>query len=235
MKKFLVNVLCLFVPTRSRRKALRMELTHPIRRWTRFAKSFSNMVHPRARYTYGFRCINFVVTVDDKFVFKFPLNGDGVAVARREKAITDALRAISPIKIPKMEILNFDGLAVRKYECINGIGFHSLTREMQTAHADKIARQLARFLYIVGRADPIEIRNMKDKKSDKPGLMYGWNQNDLWDNFILNPKTFDIVGIIDWEEAVFGDFSRSFTSGIGNGVIKSALLREYLKLYLRDK
>ena len=235
MKKFLINILCFFIPTRHRRDAIRMELNHPIRKWTKFAKSFSKNAHPRVKYTYGFRCINFVVTIDDRFVFKFPLSGDGVEIAKREKRITDALRPISPIKIPKMEILDFDGMAVRKYECINGIGFHSLDKKTQVAHADKIVQQLANFLYIVGKADPVQIRDLKNKKSDKPSIMHGWSQNDLWDNFIMNPKTFDIIGIIDWEEAGFNDFYRCFVGGTRNNFVKGALLREYLKLYLQNK
>lgn len=234
MKKFLVNFICLFVWSRRRRKALRMELMHPIRRWVRFAKAASNRAHPKVKYTYGFRCINFVVTIDDKYVFKFPLWGDGRAVAEREKRITDALRPISPIKIPKMEILDCDGLAVRKYECINGIGFHSLDRATQKANADKIARQLARFLYVVGKSDPVQIRDLKQKRSERPAIMHGWNQNDLWDNFIMNPKTFEIIGLIDWEEAGFNDFYRCFTGGTRNDVVKGALLREYLKLWLNE-
>ena len=123
-------------------------------------------------------------------------------------------------------------MTVRKYECINGIGFHSLDRKTQNAKADVIARQLARFFYVVGKADPVQIRDLKDKKSDKPTIMHGWTQNDLWDNFIMNPDTFEILALIDWEEAGFGDFYRCFVGGTRNDVVKSALLREYLKLYL---
>ena len=234
MKKILVNVLCLFVPKRRWRDMLRVQLTYPVRRWTRFAKSFSNKSKPRVKYTYGHRCINFVVNIDDKYVFKFPLKNDGREIAIREQRITDALRKVSPIKIPDMELVEFDGRMVRKYECVRGIGFHYLSREIQNAHADKIARQMAKFLYVVGMANPREIRDLKNNPNDRPSVMHGWNQNDLWDNFILNPKTFDVVAIIDWEEAGFNDFQRSFTGGTGNSLVKVALLREYLKLVLGD-
>ena len=62
-------------------------------------------------------------------------------------------------------------------------------------------------------------------------MMYGWNQNDLWDNFLLNPKTYDVVAAIDWEGATYGSFQKCFTSGTHNKKTKSALLREYMKLY----
>ena len=231
MRKLLVNILCGFVPSRRMRMRLRMELNNPIRKWTRFAKTFSNNKHPKVKYTYGYRCVNFVVNIDDKYVFKFPLKGNGYEISKREKRITEALRPISPIKIPDMEILDFNGLAVRKYECIKGIGFHSLSRETQNKHIEKISKQLANFLYVVGKSDPKEITDLKKKESDKPGLMYGWNQNDLWDNFIMNPKTFDIIGIIDWEGAGFNDFSNCFSEGTGNHGIQSALRQEYLKLW----
>lgn len=232
MKKLLVNILCGFIPSRKLRMRLRVNLNNPIRKWTAFAKSFSNKKHPIVKYTYGYRCINFVVNIDDKYVFKFPLNNkDGWENATREKRITDALRPISPIKIPNMEILDFNGLAVRKYEYIKGTSFNSLDRDTQNKGVEKIAKQLAKFLYVIGKSDPKEIADLKNKKTEKPSVMHGWNQNDLWDNFMVNTKTFDIVGIIDWEGAGFNDFYGCFTSGTGNGKIKRALLSEYLKLW----
>ena len=233
MKRLLAEFICMFVPKHHSRKRIRVEMNNPIRKWTAFAKSFSNSRHPHVKRTYGHRFGNFVVNIDDKFVFKFPIKSNGWDVAEREKRITDALRPISPIKIPKMEILDFNGIAVRKYECINGIGFHHLTRDVQNAHTEKIAKQLAKFLYIVGKSDPVAIRDLKNKKTDRPSVMHGWSQNDLWDNFILNPKTFDVVAAIDWEDAIFGDFYRCFTSDTGNDNMKIALLREYLKLYTK--
>ncbi len=231
MKKLLVNILCMFVPGRHRRAMLRVRLNYPIRRWTRFAKSFSHKPNPYVKYTYGHRCINFVVNIDNKYVFKFPLKTDGHEISIREKRITDALRPISPIKIPKMDIVEFDGMAIRKYEYVNGVGFHALDRKTQDAHIERIAKQLAKFFFVVGMSDPREIRDLKPKKNDKPSIMHGWNQNDLWDNFMLNPKTFDVVAMIDWEEAGFNDFHRRFSGGTGNGLAKATLLREYLKLF----
>jgi len=231
MKKLLVNILCVFIPNKHKRHMVRLRLNYPISKWIQFAKSFSSAKRPRIRCTCGYRGVNFIVNVDDKYVFKFPLKTNGVKIATREKRITDALRPISPIKIPKMEIVYFGDLAIRKYECVNGVGFHDLNREEQNAHAEKIARQLAKFFYTVGMADPKEIRDLKTNKNEKPSIMHGWNQNDLWDNFIMNPRTFDIVAIIDWEDSGFNDFYKFFIGGTGNDIMKAALLREYLKLY----
>ena len=234
MKKLLINILCGFIPSRSVRKRLRLELQTPIHKYIKFAKSFSPKRRPIIKYTYGFRCANFVVSVDDKWVFKFPGNGNGYDIAMREKRITDALRPVSPIKIPDMEIIDFNGVAVRKYEYVKGIGFHKLSKEQQDKHFAKIAKQLANFLYVVGKYDPEEIRDLKPNKNEKPYIMHGWNQNDLWDNFILNPKTFDCIAAIDWEGAGFNDFEAWFTGGTGHKGVKRALLREYLNLYLKE-
>lgn len=232
MKKLLVNILCIFIFNKHKRNMLRFRLIYPISKWIQFAKGFSSARKPHIRCTCGYRGVNFVVNVDDKYVFKFPLRTNGVEISTREKRITDALRPISPIKIPDMEIVYFGELAVRKYECIKGVGFHNLDRAEQNLHVDKIACQLAKFFYVVGMADPKEIRDLKSNKNEKPSIMHGWNQSDLWDNFIMNPRTFDIIAMIDWEGAVFGDFYRFFVGGTGNGLMKRALLREYLKLYV---
>ncbi len=232
IKKFFANILCAFIPNRRRRAMLRLEMTNPIRKWIRFAKSFSTQRHSQIRRTYGWRGVNFVITLDDKYVFKFPIRGqDGWDVAKREKRITDALRLISPIKIPKMEIFDCGGVAVRRYEFIKGIGWHSLDKKTQVKHVTKIARQLANFLYVVGNADPVEIRDLKAIKNDKPSIMYGWNLTDLWDNFILSPKSFDVLAVIDWEGVVFCEFYELFTHGNRNTIGQTALLREYLDIY----
>ena len=229
MRKLLINLLCGFIPGRQRRKRIRARLTHPnVRQMIAFAKSFSDRQKPMVKFTYGFRCANLVVTVDDKWVFKFPLHGDAKDIAIREQRITNALRPISPIKIPDMNIIIWNNMYVRKYEFIAGIGFRALSREAQILHADTIAKQLGPCLHAIAQADPKEIADLKPRPTDKPTIMHGWNQNDLWDNFIMDPKTFKIVGLIDWEDAAFVDFYRCFTSGTGCSVAKQALLREYL-------
>ena len=233
MRHALVNFLCCFIPFKSLRKRVRLYARIPIRKYINYAKSFSASKHPRIRYACGYRCINLVVIVDDKFVFKFPRDGNGWNIAKREKRVTDALRPVSPIKIPEMEILDFNGVAVRKYEYIAGVNFRALDTETQNANTNKIAKQLAKFLYVVGNANPVEICDLKPNKNDVPSIMYGWTQNDLWDNFIMNPKTFDIKACIDWEGAVFGSYERFFHRGTDNKKIKAALLREYMKLCQR--
>ena len=115
MRKIIASIICSFVPGRTRRRRIRVRLQHPIiKKMAKFAKSFSTNKHPKVRYTYGFRTANFVVVIDDKWVFKFPLTGDAHDIAVREKRITDALRPISPVKIPDMEILDWNGMAVRR-------------------------------------------------------------------------------------------------------------------------
>lgn len=233
MRKLLINILCGFIPGRQARKRIRTRLNNPIiKQMAKFAKKFSANKKPKIKYTYGYRCTNFVVNVDDVWVFKFPLNNnDGKEKSIREKRITDSLRPFSPIKIPDMEIIEWNGMYVRKYECVRGIGFHGLSESDKNKYAPKIAKQLAEYLYAVGMADPVEIRDLKPDPKAKPAKAYGWSNNDVWDNFILDKKTFDVIAIIDWEDAIFSNFESRLKNGTGNTAIKEALMREYLKLF----
>ena len=234
MRKSIANIICWFIPFKRLRKRVRLGLSLPIRKYVRFVKSFSSSKHPNIKVVYGYRCRNLVVILDDKYVFKFPRgNSNGWEISEREKRITDALRPVSPIKIPQMDIFDYDGVAVRRYEYVAGTGFNSLDDATQVKHTKKIAKQVAKFLYVVGKSDPIAIRDLKPQGAKRPSMMYGWNQNDLWDNFLLNPKTFDVVASIDWEDAIYGSFKRYFTSGTHNKITKDALLREYMKYYAK--
>ncbi len=236
MKKILVNIICGFIPERNTRNRIRLRLNNlaVMRKMVKFAKTFSDKKHPQIKTSIGYGCNNFVVIVDKKFVFKFPFKSNGIAIAEREKRITDALRPISSIKIPKMEIINWNNMAVRKYEFVGGRTLESFSREEKQKYATIITKQLAAFLYEIGMADPIEIRDLKPKKNDKPNFMHGWCQNDLWYNFMMDEKTFKIKAFIDWEGVSFCDFHKCFTSGkFHNSVLRKSLLEEYTKLYMR--
>ena len=124
MKKIFAKIICCFVPFRGLRRLIRLKADVPVRKYVKYAKSFSSSKHPRIEVSCGYRGANLVVNVDDKYIFKFPRYGDARAISLREKQITDALRPISPIKIPEMQILHFNGVYVRKYEYVKGIGFH---------------------------------------------------------------------------------------------------------------
>ena len=235
MKKILINIICGFIPGRNTRNRVRMRLKHwrLMHNMLKFAKSFSDKKHPQIRTAIGYGCHNFVVIVDKKFVFKFPIKTNGIEIAEREKRITDALRPISSIKIPKMEIINWNNMAVRKYEFVGGRTLESFTKEEKQKYAKIITTQLAKFLYEIGTADPAEIRDLKPNKNEKPYFMHGWCQNDLWYNFMMDEKTLKIKAFIDWEGTSFGDYHKCFTYGkIHNSFLRTSLLEEYTKLYM---
>ncbi len=60
-------------------------------------------------------------------------------------------------------------------------------------------------------AFPKEIKDLATptaKNSD------GWNHHDICNNIIVDPKTMDIVGIIDWEYAGYGPLRTEFINTV---------------------
>ena len=103
--------------------------------------------------------------------------------------------------------------------------------------AEHIAKQIANMMYVVGRADPVEIRDLKPHPSEKPGYLYGWFQGDIWQNFMLDEKTFDITFFIDWEDTKFQSFRTALQVASHNwdkfgykGIIVD-VMAEYSKSY----
>lgn len=245
MRYLIIRIICCFIPGRNRRNRIRMRLKHhkKMKQMVNFAKSFSNKKHPKITTSIGFGCHNFVVIVDKNIVFKFPFKTDGKRVAIREQRITDALRPISSIRIPKTTIIYWNNMAVRKYKFIDGISLESLSKKERLKHIETITKQLAKFLYEIGTADPKEIRDLKPTPSAKPSFMYGWCQNDLWYNFIMDKKTLKIKGFIDWEDTLFGNFYECFEQEylksikhkkIHNICLKDALLHKYVDIYMNN-
>ena len=235
MRKRLIKFLCRFIPNRTTRNRVRFLLENRtyVKKCVKFVKSLDNFKNIKTLVGRGSR--NLVITADNKYVFKFPKTGNGYDKSVREKLITDTFRPICPIKIPDMEIIDFDGIAVRKYPYINGINLayfppKNVPQKIET----KLAKQLANFLYIIGQSDPATLRKLKPAPNAKSSILYGWCQNDIKYNFIMNPKTFDIVAIIDWEETGFNDFCNLFTYEKDYRSLMTAVLQEYLKIYTKN-
>ena len=185
---------------------MRVKIRYNTRPYVKFVRDYIGSTDAKITTCVGGGCKNFIVLVNSQYAFKFPLNDDGTERALRELRITTALRKYTKFKIPDMDIIKWTHMAVRRYEFVPGVVLGEIPPRIAMANRHHIAAQIAQFMYEIGRADPTEIRDLKPKKTAKPDFLYGWFHNDIGQNFILNPDTFDIVGFIDWETAVFDSF-----------------------------
>lgn len=239
--RFIYNIICAFIWKRSLRDKVRTMLRFPQTfEYIRYIRNtYCKSKNYKIKTTVGYGCKNFVIILDDKYVFKFPLRNNGYDVSFREKRITDALRPISPIKIPEMEIIKYKDIFVRKYEFAKGTLLTDVKPNIINKNAEIIAKQLANFLYTIGKTDSDELKDLKPNPNVKPGYLYGWCQGDIYQNFMVDTETFNITYFIDWENACFSDFKPCLTLaahawdkyGYKNIIVN--LIAEYSKLYFQ--
>ena len=208
MRHFLSNIISGLIWKKTLRDKVRVMIRYPqTRDYIRYVRNFAkNMSKRDIKTVVGRGCRNFVIILNNKHVFKFPLMNDGKEIATREKRILDAFYGISPIKIPLMKIIPYKDIYIRKYEFARGTLLSDIDPVVFATHRQHIAKQLAKFLYVIGKSDPKEIRDLKDNPTDKPDYLYGWFQGDIWQNFMVDMKTFDITFFIDWEDTKFQSF-----------------------------
>ena len=125
----------------------------------------------------------------------------------REQRITNALRRYCTVQIPDIEIIHGKKFIFYKTSFIPGVILANLSRKTLNAHSDEIAAQLATFLKKLHSAKPKSIADLTDGDKNKH-----WCHTDLCSNILINPKTFKITGIIDWEWACWGFISGDFYS-----------------------
>jgi len=207
MRHFISNIICGFIWSKKLRDKVRTMIRYPqTLDYIRYVRKFArNMETCKIKTMVGRGCRNFVVILNDKHVFKFPLFTDGKEIATREKRIVNAFYGISPIKIPLMKIIPYKNIVVRKYEFARGTLLSDVKPELICAHRQHIAKQIAKMLYIIGKQDPVEIRDLKPQPNAKPDYLYGWFQGDIWQNFMLD-ENFNITFFIDWEDTAFQSF-----------------------------
>ena len=124
----------------------------------------------------------------------------------REKRITDAFQNIVPIRIPKIEIIKSRGFTFYKYDFIPGKNLNRMPLKTIVKYGWKWGKQLAQFIDAMHNSDPKEIADLKTGNGD------GWNHNDICNNIIINKKTMDVVGLIDWEYSGWGTLETEFNN-----------------------
>lgn len=237
IKQTAANIVCGFIPDKKLRHRVRTRLNYDIGEYIDFARRDAGRPNARVRTYSGHGGMKkIIVVLDDEVAYKFPLVAAKKDTPQREKMFADAFREISPITIPKMEILSFKGMDVLKYDFLPGKTLADMDTATILKHEDKIARQLASFMFEIGRSDPKSIRHLKPDGATT-GMFFGWYHNDIGGNFVINPETGDIVAFIDWESAAFcnmhPDLMRAlrFLNKRGAGSLIMKTVFEYIARY----
>lgn len=239
VRSLFANIVCGFIPNHKSRSRVRVVLNNPsVHKYVRMVRAWADENCGGVRklkLEFGVGCHNLVVLLNDEHVFKIPLI-KRADLARREMRIVNAMRSVSPIRLPEMEIMEWDGVLVRRYEFIPGKLLCDFDAKYIVANRNKIARQLAEFMYEIGRIDFEEIRDLKPDPDVAPDFMYGWFHNDIGQNFLMDDDL-NIIGFIDSEKAAFCDYRTSLSAAAHfwaknkyDGLMVE-LLTEYAKLY----
>ena len=133
---------------------------------------------------------------------------DTVAKFTREKRITDAIRPILPIAVPNIELISANKYIFYKSNLIHGRVLVDMPLKRIRENNEKIGKQIGTIIYTLFNAKLTELDDLRPNNTsdDKTGMVHG----DMCSNIIVNPKTMDVVGIIDWEYANFSPLEREF-------------------------
>ena len=152
IRNLISNIICGFIPGKSRRDLVRVKIRYNTRAYVKFVRDYLGDGSLPIKTCVGYGCSNFIVLAGGRYAFKFPLNDDGAARALRELRITTALRKYTTFKIPQMEIIKWNNIAVRKYEFFPGVTLSEIPPRIALANRHHIARQIALFVYQIGMA-----------------------------------------------------------------------------------
>lgn len=222
------DFLCRFIPVRRWRMYMRrVKLFDWYRKYNALKRTFPKLDFMDVKMIKGGWNIGFIV--ENKFVFKVRKHND-TAVPQdkiiREKRITDAIAPFSPVRILSIRIVPAGEYIFYKYPYIPGKNLNLMGVKKITANREKLAKQIASFIYKVHNSRPDGIDDSKTGDGD------GWNHNDLCNNMIVDPATMDIVGIIDWEYAGWGKLETEFANATA---FSSAMRESGLNDAIRDE
>jgi hypothetical protein len=125
-----------------------------------------------------------------------------------EKMITDAVAPVLDIQVPHIELVQAGEYLFYKTTFIPGVVLLNLPMKRIMEHNEKIGRQIGRIMRTLFNTDFPQLKSIMPKCKNKSdcGLTHG----DMCSNIIVDPKTMDVVGIIDWEYARYDSLMREF-------------------------
>ncbi len=235
IRHFFTNMVCGLIANKSRRKKVRVILNSDMHAYINFIRNDLGGARLRKiRTEIGYGAQNLIVIANDAWVYKFPLcKSNPNEIALREKRIVDAFSKISPIYVPPVELLDLDGVLVRKYEYIRGRTFSQMREVDIIANMDAWSDVIAEFLHKLAISDPGSISDLKPENATAPKTFYGWCHGDFAGNFMIDVQTHKIIAMIDWEDCRYGDFASDniWTSSLPHGTEFLHMVRnKYLKL-----
>ncbi len=212
------DFLCRFIPVRRWRVYMRrVKLFDWYRKYNALKRAFPKLDFYDVKMIKGDWNIGFIV--ENKYVFKVRKHND-IAVPQdkiiRKKRITDAIAPFSPIRVLSIRIVQAGEYIFYKYSFIPGEKLNLIDVKKITKNREKLAKQIANFIYKIHNSRPVGIDDLKTGDGD------GWNHNDLCNNIIVDPATMDIVGIIDWGRAGWGKLETE----LANTTVSSHKMRE---------
>ena len=153
VKKTLQNIILGFVPSRKMRHRIRLYMNVDVKKYVEFARRDAGLPNARVKIFQGHGGQKkMIVVLDNRVAYKFVLDPSRADGPRREKMFTDAFRDISPIPLPKMTVLNFNGFDVLKYDFVAGKTVANMDAKTLRKFTPIIAHQLAEFMFAVGGA-----------------------------------------------------------------------------------
>ena len=221
-----------FIPSQKKRERIRREKLYDYRKkYNALRKIIPEHEFKKIRVIKGGWNIGFII--NKKYVCKIRKFLDKNVPNEkiiREKRITDAFTDILPVQIPKIEVLKSDNMTFYKYNFIRGVNLNKISQKKITTNQEKIAKQLAKFIHIMHNSNIPEINDLKTDDGD------GWNHHDICNNMLVDKKTMDILGIIDWEYAGWGPLETEiqnctvFSRKMRNTQIDALIRAEYKRL-----
>ncbi|MBR4891579.1 MAG: phosphotransferase [Alphaproteobacteria bacterium] len=125
-----------------------------------------------------------------------------------EKMITDAIAPVLPVQVPHIDLIWADEYLFYKTKYIKGRVLMDLPLKKIMKHNHKIGEQIGHVMYKLFNTDFKQLKSIKQKNANK--LDCGLTHGDMCSNIIVDPKTMDVVGIIDWEYAGYSSLMREF-------------------------
>jgi len=202
------DFLCNFVPGRARRADIRRRKLYDWRKkYNALRRAYPELRFRRTRMIKGGWNIGFIV--DRRYVFKirkFYDKSTPNTKIMREQRITGALAAFSSVRIPRIEVVRTGGYIFYKYDFIPGRNMNTFSARTIARYASRWGGQIGAFIHSIHNARPDGIDDLRDRPGD------GWNHNDICNNVIIDPKTMNVAGIIDWEYSGWGTLETEFVN-----------------------